>query len=177
VDFHLLSNLVGIELDRAIGWVKVTRTTGEVFLIQPRDMLTLMTWSQENAPTLVATQQTIDQEVSHYISYVQEQARPIRLIDPLPAEPTSPQTLSSPKRKRRKLLPIPSIQMSQAFPCLLRCKTMTRTALLDFGAGPADPWLLYPFCEDHLRAVQAEREATGLSLRVIVQHQTQTPPP
>ena len=48
-------------------------------------------------------------------------------------------------------------------------------ALVDFGAGPSDRWQLYPFCEDHLREVQAEREATGLSLRMIVQHRTQTP--
>jgi len=175
VDFHLLSNLVNIELDGATGWVKATRATGEVFLIQPRDALALMTWSQGNAQTLVASQQALDQEVSLYEKSVQGQARPVHLVDPLPAESTSPQKPSSPKRKRRKPLHLPSIQMSQAFPCLLRCKTTTMTALVDFGAGLHDPWQLYPFCEDHLRAVQAEREATGFSLQIIVQHRTQTP--
>lgn len=175
MDFHLLSNLVRIELDGATGWVKATRATGEVFLIQPRDALALMTWSQGNAQTLVASQQALDQEVSLYEKSVQGQARPVHLVDPLPAESTSPQTPSSPKRKRRKPLPLPSIQMSQAFPCLLGCRTTTMTAIVDFGAGPSDPWQLYPFCKDHLREVQAEREATGLSLRMIVQHRTQTP--
>jgi hypothetical protein len=174
VDFHLLSNLVSIELDGATGWVKAARATGEVFLIQPRDALALMTWSQGNAQTLIASQQALDQEVSLYEKSVQGQARPVRLVDPLPAESTSPQTPASPKRKRRKPLPLPSIQMSQAFPCLLRCKTKTMTALVDFGAGPSDPWQLYPFCEEHLREVQAEREATSLSLRMIVQQRTQT---
>jgi hypothetical protein len=175
VDFHLLSNLVSIELDGATGWVKATRATGEVFLIQPRDALALMAWSQGNAQTLVASQQALDQEVSLYKQSVQGHARPVHLVDPLPAESPSPQTPSSPKRKRRKPLPLPSIQMSQAFPCLLRCRTTTLTALVDFGAGPSDPWQLYPLCEDHLREAQAEREATGLSLRMIVQHRTQSP--
>lgn len=175
MDFHLLSNLVTIELDGATGWVKATRATGEVFLIQPRDALALMAWSQGNPQTLVASQQALDQEASLYGKSIQGHARPVRLVEPLPTEPTSEQPPSSPKRKRRKPLPIPSIQMSQAFPCLLGCKTTTMTALVDFGAGPHDPWQLYPFCEDHLRAVQAEREATDLSLRMIVQHRTQTP--
>jgi hypothetical protein len=174
VDFHLLSNLASIELDGATGWVKATRATGEAFLIQPRDALALMTWSQGNAQALVASQQALDQEVSLYGKSIQGQARPVHLVDPLPAAFTSPQTPSSPKRKRRKPLPLPSIQMSQAFPCLLRCKTTTMTALIDFGAGPSDPWQLYPFCEGHLQEVQAEREATGLSLRMIVQRRTQT---
>jgi len=175
VDFHLLSNFVTIELDGATGWVKATRVNGEVFLIQPRDALALMTWSQGNAQTLVASQQALDQEVSLYQKSVQGQAQPAHLVAALPAESTSPQTPLLPKRKRRKPLPLKSIQMSQAFPCLLRYKTTTMTALVDFGAGPPDPWQLYPFCEDHLRAVQAEREATGLSLRMIVQQRTQTP--
>ena len=175
MDFHLLSNLVSIELDGATGWVKATRATGEVFLIQPRDALALMTWSQGNAQTLVASQQEIDQEASLYGKSVQGQARPVRLVEPLPAEFTSEQPPSSPKRKRRKPLPLPSIQMSQPFPCLLGCHTMTMTALVDFGAGPSDPWQLYPLCEDHLREVQAERDTTGISLRAIAQRRTQVP--
>ena len=59
VDFQLLSNFVNIELDTTTGWVKVTRTTGEIYLVQPRDALTLMTWSQGNAQTLIASQQTM----------------------------------------------------------------------------------------------------------------------
>lgn len=55
MDFQLLSNLVNIELDRATGWVKATRATGESFLIQPRDLLMLMTWSQGNTQTLMAS--------------------------------------------------------------------------------------------------------------------------
>jgi hypothetical protein len=177
MDFHLLSNLVTIELDGATGWVKATRATGEVFLIQPRDALALMTWSQGNAQTLVASQQALDQEASLYGQSVRGHARPVRLVDPLPAEPTSEQPPAPPKKKRRKPLPLPSIQMSQAFPCLLGCKARTMTALVDFGDGPSSPWQLYPFCEGHLREVQAEREATGLSLRMIVQHRAQMPPP
>jgi len=176
MDFHLLSNLVSIELDGTTGWVKATRATGEVFLIQPRDALSLMTWSQGNAHTLVAAQQALDQEMSLYERSLQGQARPVRLVDPLPAAPPSLEKPPSPKRSRRKPLPLPCIQMSQAFPCLLGCKTRTMTALVDFGAGFHDPWQFYPFCEEHLRAVQAEREATGLSLRVIVQRRTQPPP-
>lgn len=178
MDFQLLSNLVSIELESATGWVKATRATGEVVLIQPRDVLALMTWSQGNAPTLVASQQAIDQEASRNANAVQGQARPVRLVDPL-SSPEDPRTTAHTPRKgrRRKPLPLPSLQISQALPCLLHCTTMTMTAVLDFGTGPSDAWLLYPFCEDHLREVQSEREATGLSLRMIVQHRTQPPPP
>lgn len=172
VDFQLLSNIVNIELDRATGWVKATRATGEVFLIQPRDALALMTWSQGNAQTLVASQQALDQEVALYEKSVQGQARSMRLVEALPTEPTSPPTQAPRKRKRRRPLPLPIIQISQTLPYLLRCKTTTMTALVDFGANLHDPWLLYPFCEEHLQAVLAKRDATGLSLRVIVEQFT-----
>jgi hypothetical protein len=170
VDFQLLSNIVNVEMDRATGWVKATRATGETFLIQPRDLLTLMTWGQGNAQALVASQQVLDAEVALYEKFVQGQARPVRLVEALPPEPTSQHRSPSRKRKRRRPLPLPIIQISQAFPCLLGCKTTIMTALVDFGASLHDPWQLYPFCEDHLRQVLAEREATGgLSLRMIVE--------
>lgn len=170
MDFQLLSNIVNVELDAATGWVKATRGTGEVLLIQPRDMLTLMTWSQGNAQALVASQQALDQEVALYEKSVLGQARPARLVEALPTEPPSPPEQPPRKRKRRRPLPLPIIQISQAFPCLLGCKTTTMTALVDFGPGLHDPWQLYPFCEEHLRQVLAEREATGgLSLRMIVE--------
>lgn len=170
VDFHLLSNIINVELDRATGWVKATRATGEVFLIQPRDIFTLMTWGQGNAQALVASQQALDQEVALYEKSVQGHARPVRLVEALPTESTSRPEAKLRKRKRRRPLPLPIIQISQAFPCLLGCKTTTMTALVDFGPGLSDPWLLYPFCEKHLQAVLAKRDATGgLSLRMIVE--------
>lgn len=171
MDFHLLSNLVTIELDGATGWVKATRATGEVFLIQPRDALALMTWSQANRQTLLASQQAIDQEASLSASSVQGQARPVRLVKALPLQEEPDATARTPRkgRRSRKPLPLPSIQISEALPCLVACKTRTMTALLDFGTGLYAPWQLYPLCEEHLRAVQARREATGLSLRVIVE--------
>lgn len=176
MDFQLLSNFVNIELDGVTGWVKATRATGEVFLIQPRDVLALMTWSQGQAQALVASQQVIDQEASLHANSVQGKAQPVRLVAPLSAESTRQPKPPSHKRKRRKPLPLPSIHMSQTLPCLLRCKTTTMTALVDFGAGPHDPWLLYPFCEEHLRHVLSEREATGLSLRAIVDLLTRPTP-
>jgi hypothetical protein len=171
VDFQLLSNFVNIELDNMTGWVKVTRVTGEVFLIQPRDALALMTWSQGNAHTLVASQQAIDQEASLYANSVQGQARPVRLVEALPLqeEPDATARTSRKGRRRRTPLPLPSIQISEALPCLVACKTKTMTALLDFGTGLYAPWQLYPLCEEHLRAVLSQREATGLSLRVIIE--------
>jgi hypothetical protein len=169
MDFQLLSNLTSIELDKTTGWVKATRATGEVFLIQPRDALALMTWSQGNTQTLMASQHAIDQEASLYANSVQGQARPVRLVEALPVEPTRPPAQASRKRRRRKPLPLPTIQISQALPCLASCTIKTMTALLDFGTGPHDPWQLYPLCEKHLQIVLSQREATGLSLRVIVE--------
>lgn len=170
MDFQLLSNIVNVELDVATGWVKATRRTGEVLLIQPRDMLTLMTWSQGNAQALVTSQQALDQEVALYEKSVQGRARPVHLVDALPTEPPNQLTQTPRKRKRRRPLPLPIIQISQAFPCLLGCKTTTMTVLVDFGPGFHDPWQLYPLCEDHLQQVLAEREAAGgLSLRMIVE--------
>jgi len=172
VDFQLLSNFVTIELDRTTGWVKATRATGEIFLIQPTDALALMMWSQRNAQTLVASQQAIDQEASLSANSVQGQARPVRLVGALPLQEDPDATArTSHKRSRRRItLPLPSIQISQALPCLVACKTRTMTALLDFGTDLYAPWQLYPLCEEHLHAVQARREATGLSLHVIVEH-------
>ncbi len=176
MDFQLLSNFVNIELDTTTGWVKAIRATGETFLIQPRDALALMTWSQGNAQALVASQQAIDTEVALYERSVQGQARPVRLVEVPPPEPTSRPEPKPHKRKRRRPLPLPIIQISQALPCLLRCKTTTMTALVDFGAGLHDPWLLYPFCEEHLRSVLSQQEATGLSLRAIVEQFTRPDP-
>jgi hypothetical protein len=172
VDFQPLSNITRIELDKETGWVKVTCLSGEVFLIQPRDLLALTTWSQGNTQTLVASQQAIERQSDLYSHAIQGQARPIRLVDPRPQE--DPGT-TLPKVRSRKPLPLPTIHISEALPCLLLCKTMTMTALLDFGTGPHDPWQLYPFCEDHLRQIRSERDATGLSLRALVQQRTQTP--
>jgi len=169
MDFHLISNLTSIESDTVTGWVKATRASGEVFLIQPRDLLALITWSQRNMQTLVASQQVIDQEAVLSSSSVQGQARPVRLVDALPRAEDQRTPAPTPRKKRRKPLPIPSIQISEALPCMLLCTTRTMTALLDFGTGSHDPWLLYPLCEEHLRAVLVQREATGLSLRVIVE--------
>jgi len=175
VDFQLLSNITRIELDRVTGWVKATRVSGEVLLIQPRDLLALMTWGLGNTQTLQASQQAIDQEASLSSHSAQEQARPVRLVDPLrvPEDQRTPAPTPR-KERRRKPLPLPSLQISEALPCLLLCTTRTRTALLDFGTGSHDPWLLYPFCEEHQRAVLAQREATGLSLRVIVEQLTRS---
>lgn len=175
MDFQLLSNIARIELDRATGWVKATRISGEVLLIQPRDLLALTTWGQGNTQTLMTSQQAIDQEASLYANSVQRQARPMRLVDlqSVEAMHTPP---ASRKRKSRKPLPLPVIQISQALPCLLPCHTTTIMALLDFGAGPHDPWLLYPLCEEHLRVVLSQREATSLSIRVIVEQLTRPAP-
>lgn len=171
MDFHLLSNLVSIEFDTATGWVKATRATGEVFLIQPRDVLTLMTWGQGNTQTLMASQQAIDQEASLFANSVQGQTRPVRLVEALLLQEEPDAAVRTPRKGRRRgtLLPLPSIQISEALPCLVACKTRTMTALLDFGTDLSAPWQLYPLCEEHLRAVHARREATGLSLRVIVE--------
>lgn len=169
MDFQLLSNLTSIELDKTTGWVKTTRATGEVVLIQPRDLLVLMTWSQGKTHTLMASQHAIDQEASLYANSVQGQARPMRLVEALPTESTNPPAQPSRKRKRRIPLPLPTIQISQPLPCLVSSKTKTMTALLDFGISLHDPWQLYPLCEEHLRTVLAQREATGLSLRVVVE--------
>jgi hypothetical protein len=130
-----------------------------------------MTWSQGNTQTLVASQQAIDQETSLYANSVQGKARPVRLVEALPLQEEPDATARTPRKgkRRRTPLPLPSIQISEALPCLVACKIKTMTALLDFGTGLSAPWQLYPFCEEHLRAVLAQREATGLSLRVIVE--------
>ncbi len=47
VEFHLFCNIVAVELDEATGWIKARCVTGEVFLVQPRDLLTLMTWTRK----------------------------------------------------------------------------------------------------------------------------------
>jgi len=176
MDFHLLSNLTSIEPDTVTGWVKATRASGEVFLIQPRDLLALMTWSQRNTQTLVASQQALDQEAALSSSSVQGQARPVRPDDALPRAEDQRTPAPMQHKRRRKPLPIPSIQISEALPCVLLCPTRTMTAVLDFGTGSHAPWLLYPLCEEHLRAVLAQREATGLSLRVIVEQLTRPTP-
>ncbi len=178
MDFHLLSNLVSVEMDVVTGWVKATRSSGEVFLIQPRDLLTLMTWSQGNTHTLLASQHTIDQEAVLYSSSsVQNHARRVRLLTSFSIQEGKNTTTAIPqKRRRRKLLPFPSLQISEALPCVLECPNRTMTALLDFAASSHDPWLLYPLCEEHLRTVLAKREATGLSLRVIVEQFTEPAP-
>lgn len=171
MDFQLLSNIVNVELDAATGWIKAKQATGEVFLLQPRDMLTLMTWSLGNTQMLMVSQQAIDQEALSTNS-VQGQARPVRLVETLPTEPASPPQSPLRKRKRRRPLPLPIIQISQAFPCLLcTFTTLTMTAIVDLNAGHHEPWPLYTFCEEHLQAVLAKRDATGgLSLRMIVEH-------
>ncbi len=178
MDFHLLSNLVSVEMDAVTGWVKVTRASGEVFLIQPRDLLTLMTWSQGNMHTLLATQRAIDQEAALYSSSVQGHARPVRLVDSLAVQEEGQNTTTAMpcKKRRRTQLPLPSIQISEALPCVLLCSSKTMTALLDFATSSHDPWLLYPLCEEHLRVVLAQRETTGLSLRVIVEQFTRPVP-
>lgn len=178
MNVHLLSNIVSIELDSVTGWVKITRVTGELLLIQPRDLLALMAWSQGNAQALVASQRAIDQEASLSANPAQGQTRPVRLVEALPTEPTSLPEPSPRKRKRRRPLPLPIIQISQALPCLLCTPTtMTMTAIVDLNADRHAPWPLYSFCPDHLRHVLAEREATGgLSLHMIVQRLLQTPP-
>ena len=176
MDFQLLSNIGRIELDGATGWVRATRVSGEVFLIQPRDLLALAAWSQRNAQMLLDSQQAIDQEAAFYSSSVQGQARPVRLVDALPLSEDQRTPAATPRKRGRKPLPIPSIQISEALPCVLLCTTKTMTAVLDFGTGSYAPWLLYPLCEEHLRAVLAQREATGLSLRVIVEQLTRPAP-
>ncbi len=155
VEFHSVWNIVAIEPDAATGWIKARCATGDVFLLQPRDMLTLMAWSQGNAQTLRDSQQTIDQEALSP-NAERRQARPVR----------------------RRPLPLPIIQISQALPCLLCTPTtMTMTAIVDLNADRHAPWPLYTFCEYHLQLVLTEREATGgLSLRAIVQRLLQTPP-
>jgi len=132
MDFQRFDDIATIEIDTT-GWVKATRTTGEVFLLQPRDALALMTWSQAHAQILVASQQAIDQTAARSAASERRPARPMHLVEtPSRAEPH----MLSPtprKRRRRQPLPFPSIQISQALPCQAGCQRKTMTALLDFG--------------------------------------------
>src|SRR5689334_19681169 len=98
-----------------------------------------MTWTQGNTQTLLASQQVIDQEASLSTNSREEQARPVRLVDPLSQDITRLQKSPSRKRKRWRPLPLPIIQMSQALPCLL-CHAMTMTAIVDLNARRHDPW-------------------------------------